>query len=129
MDYTTYIIYAILILFIIDFIRNQYKCNINKHFAINTLMRGCARWATASLQDKSPVISVLHANYAAGYLWAIKDIFSYYDIKIATNIDIIEFQKKITDVQDKATQFIISTCPQYGSDINTYFGKIAGEYN
>ena len=45
-------------------------------------------------------------------------------IKIIDN-----FQKKITDVQDKATRFMVSVCPKYGSELDMYLGKIAGEYS
>ena len=47
---------------------------------ISTLLRQSARWAIASTQDDSAMISLLHANYAAGYLWAVKDIYS--DVEI-----------------------------------------------
>ena len=35
---------------------------------IQKLTRQAARWSTAAAQDESPLIAVLHANYAAGYL-------------------------------------------------------------
>lgn len=38
------------------------------------LIRQVARWSTAGKQDKNSMIAVLHANYGAGYLWALKDI-------------------------------------------------------
>lgn len=95
---------------------------------IQILVRGSARWATASLQDKSPLIAVLHANYAAGYLWGIRDVFSDEEIKKATNINIVDFQKKITEAQDKATKEMIRLCPEYGSNLNIELAKIGGEY-
>lgn len=108
-----------------NFVKN--KC-LDKDFIINTIVRGCARWASASLQDKSPLVAVLHANYASGYLWALRDVFSDKDIKDSTGINIIQFQKRITDVQDKATKLMVSVCPKYTTDIDEYLGKIAGEY-
>ena len=33
---------------------------------INILTRQTARWSTASSQDKSPLVRVLHANYGVG---------------------------------------------------------------
>lgn len=106
---------------------HQQADNLNKNFVINTLIRGCARWASASLQDKSPLVAVLHANYASGYLWALRDVFSDKDIQRFANVDIIQFQKHITDVQDKATKLLIGVCPQYTLNIDRYLGKIAGE--
>lgn len=96
---------------------------------INTIIRGCARWAAASLQDKSPLIAVLHANYASGYLWALRDTFSDEEIKRSSGVNIIEFQKRITDIQDIATKQMISVCPKYASHIDTYLGKIGGEWS
>lgn len=101
----------------------------DRDFVINTIIRGCARWAAASLQDKSPLVAVLHANYASGYLWALRDTFSDQDIKSSSGIDIIQFQKRITDIQDIATKRIISVCPKYASDIDPYLGKIGGEWS
>jgi hypothetical protein len=121
--------YIIIILFVISiFFVILKKQQPNTNTIINTILRGSARWAAASLQDKSPIVAVLHANYAAGYLWALKDSFSDIDIQRATGIDIIKFQKKIIDVQDKSTQILVKNCPQFASNIDTYLGKIAKEY-
>jgi hypothetical protein len=95
--------------------------------SIVTLIRGCARWAIASKQDTSPLISLLHANYAAGYLWALQDCFTDDQIHNATGINIIKFQKSITRVQDKATRGLVSVCPGYASDLDSYLSKISGE--
>jgi hypothetical protein len=121
-----YIFFVFLVFFgvrVLDNIRN----NADKDFVINTIVRGCARWASASLQDKSPLVAVLHANYAAGYLWALRDVFSDKDIQRSANVDIIKFQKRITDVQDKATKLMVSVCPKYRTDIDEYLGRIGGE--
>ena len=50
---------------------------------IQKLTRQAARWSTAAAQDDSPLIAVLHANYGAGYLWALKDIATAKQIKNA----------------------------------------------
>ena len=55
---------------------------------IKTLTRQAARWSVASTQDESPMVAVLHANYGAGYLWALKDIATDQQISSATGIDI-----------------------------------------
>ena len=59
-----------------------------------TLIRQAARWAAAAQQDKSPMIALLHANYGAGYLWALKDIASDQDIYNNTGIDVLQLKKK-----------------------------------
>jgi hypothetical protein len=123
MNYIIIILFVISIFFVI--LKNQEP---NTNTIINTILRGSARWAAASLQDKSPIVAVLHANYAAGYLWALKDSFSDIDIQRATGIDVVKFQKKIIDVQDKSTQMLVKVCPQFASNIDIYLGKIAKEY-
>ena len=61
------------------------------HSNINTLLRQTARWATAAKQDENPLIAVLHSNYGAGYLWALKDIATGEQIKAASNVDNCKF--------------------------------------
>lgn len=78
---------------------------------IQTLYRQSSRYAVASHQDKSPLIALLHANYAAGYLWAMKDIVSSQDFEKATGKNLLDFERNITAIQDKATQKIITQCP------------------
>lgn len=124
--YILYIIITVLVIITCIQLLNYSKPR-RQEDVIKTIIRGSARWASASLQDKSPMIAVLHANYAAGYLWALKDSFSDMDIQRASGVDIIEFQKKITGVQDKSTRFMINSCPEYASNIDNYFGKIAKE--
>jgi len=94
---------------------------------IEVMVRSCSRWAVASLQDRSPLIAVLHANYAAGYLWALQDCFTDDQIHNATGIDIIKFQKSITRVQDISTRRLVLVCPSYASDLDSYLSKISGE--
>lgn len=102
------------------------KSNGLKVQVIQTLVRGCSRWAVASLQDRSPLIAVLHANYAAGYLWALRDVFSDTDIQRFGGItDMQLFQKRIVDVQDVTTRRVINECPQYASDIDKYLGRLS----
>lgn len=78
--------------------------------SIKTLYRQCARWASASIQDQSDIIKTLHANYATGYLWALKDIVTTDDFKKITGQDFLEFEKVIVKVQDAATKSLITKC-------------------
>lgn len=128
MNYILFIIFILSVFFIAHYFKTKITSNSKQHNIINSLLRGSARWAAASLQDKSPIVAVLHSNYAAGYLWALRDSFSDIDIQRETGIDIIKFQKKIIDTQDKSTQILIKNCPQYASNIDIYLGKIAKEY-
>jgi hypothetical protein len=84
------------------------KCYFEK--SIQILYRQCARWAAAAIQDNSTIIKLLHANYATGYLWAIKDIVSNQEFKRITGQDFIEFENEIIKVQDSATKQLVETC-------------------
>ena len=71
------LIYGIILGMIIMYIitnNNGKKNNREKQieFAAQKLVRQAARWSTAAKQDKNSMIAVLHANYGAGYLWALK---------------------------------------------------------
>jgi hypothetical protein len=75
---------------------------------IRTLYRQAARYSVASLQDASEVIQVLHANYAMGYLLALKDLASGEDFERVTGEDLLTFERKIAQIQDAATKRLVS---------------------
>jgi hypothetical protein len=82
----------------------------NAHEVIRVLYRQCARWAVAAQQDESEIIRVLHANYATGYLWALKDIANSQDFRKATGEDFMRFEKRIVAIQDDATRRLVTKC-------------------
>jgi hypothetical protein len=94
---------------------------------IEKLVRQTARWATAAQQDKSPLISVLHANYAAGYLWALKDVATTKQIHNATGVNVKKFEEHILNVQDSTTQRVLKICPEFSGEVDLYLSTIAGE--
>ena len=94
---------------------------------IKKLIKQTARWSTAAAQDKSPLISVLHANYGMGYLMALKSIATQEQIKKATNINMQKFEAEITNQQDKSTLFAAKNCPNFTKHLNTYLARIAKE--
>ena len=98
----------------------------SKEDIIRTLLRQSARWSTAASQDENPMIAVLHANYGAGYLYALQDIASPEEIVNATGVDIIKYKKGITSAQDIATVTAIKSCPQFGPE-PTYLTSLGGE--
>ena len=109
-------ILLLLILFILILL---FTCNQNddKKKTIETLLRQAARWAIASNQDENPMIAVLHANYAAGYLWALRDIATDNEIE-SIGIDLLRFRDEITSVQDRATKKMIGVCPNFGPELS-----------
>lgn len=118
------IIILILILFFTHLYMNHRTSNIDN--VIKTLVRQASRWSIASEQDESPLIALLHANYGAGYLWALKDISTDSQIKSTTGIDTKTFEKRITSIQDKATKRVSQICPQFIGEVNPYLANIAG---
>lgn len=79
--------------------------------AIRILYRQSARYALAAYQDKAEIIAVLHANYAAGYLWSIKDIVSSQEFQKITGVSLLEWEEKISKIQDSVTKRLIQKCP------------------
>ena len=102
------------------------QTNFDKSQIIKTLVRQAARWSTAAAQDKNAMISVLHANYGAGYLWALRDIATDEEIYNATHIDVLKFRDDITKIQDYSTMKLMKLCPNY-APTQTYLTKIAKE--
>ncbi len=82
--------------------------------AIRILYRQSARYAYAAEQDESPIISVLHANYGAGYLFALKDIARSEDFEKVVGEDMLTFEKRIVGIQDKATRKLAEKCGGQG---------------
>jgi len=110
----------------IIFLLMQEGNSYSKNKAINTLAKQSARWSTAASQDKNPMIAVLHANYGAGYLWAIGDIATSSEFENATGLNYEKFRDEVISVQEKATRNAIITCPQFGPN-PTYLTSVAGE--
>lgn len=94
---------------------------------IEKLLRQSARYATASQQDASPLVATLHANYAAGYLFALVDIATPSEIHEATGVDFTKFKKHILAVQDMTTKKTVEACPQFRGQIDLYLSTIGGE--
>lgn len=117
-------IFLIFIIIVIGILHSTNLASISKNYnkaqEIRTLIRQASRWSAASEQDKSVAIALLHANYGAGFLWALKDIATDNEIQNATGLDIIKFTKTITDIQDKATQNLSKKCPFFTEDLNKY---------
>ena len=107
------------IIFTFSLIEIKNKCFIKDnatellHKIIQKLVRQAARWSMAAMQDKSPVVEVVHANYGVGFLNVLLDIATEDQIKSATNIDVEKFKKEITKIQHMATFKLSKLCPKY----------------
>lgn len=121
-------LYLYLILIIIILIIHYYptKTIFSEHDKLKILLRQTARWATASKQDENELIAVLHANYAMGYLMAIRDIYTENQIEKILNKPLIEFSKEISEIQDEAHRKAIIKCPEYGPE-RSFLTELGGE--
>jgi hypothetical protein len=86
---------------------------------IRILYRQTARYAVASLQDDSAVIKTLHANYAMGYLMALKDLATTDQFARATGDNLLSFERKIAAIQDASTVNLVGDCPDLIPDVDT----------
>ncbi len=116
----------LLLFFTVYYCTNHTGTKNFKENTIKTLVRQASRWSTAADQDQSPLIAVLHANYGAGYLWALKDIANDEDIVEATGIDVLKFRDEIVAVQDRVTKRMTKLCPEFAPP-RTYLTDIGGE--
>jgi hypothetical protein len=123
-----YYILAILVVCIIGVIillTRQLKNNTSdKSEMIRILIRQASRWAMASKQDTEIMIAVLHANYGAGYLWAVRDIATDNEIEEAAGINILQFRDEIIKIQDTVTRRLAKSCPSYLPN-DSYITRIA----
>ena len=78
---------------------------------VRALVRQIARWAVASQQDTSPMIALLHANYAAGYLQALELIATEKEINHVENLQ--ELRRKVYTIQDNAVKNVVEVCPEF----------------
>ena len=117
-------------MYILNEVKHQCLLGLSENKILKTIIlvltRQAARWSTAAKQDENSMIAVLHANYGAGYLWALKDIASSEQIKAATGIDLLKFEREIVSTQDMATKKMAKLCPKYAPK-STYLTKIGGE--
>jgi RNA polymerase-binding transcription factor DksA len=89
----------------------------NKNVYLDTLLRQSARYAIAAQQDESPLIAVLHINYAAAYFYASKDIASDNEIFNATGIDVHEYKQHLSKIQDAVSRQAYGACPEFIGEV------------
>lgn len=100
-----------------------------KNNDIKKLIRQSARYSVAGKQDASPIIAMLHANYGAGYLWAVKDIANDNEINVAvgSGFNVKKFEQKITQIQDEVNKRVSVACPKMIGENDPYLSQIAGQ--
>lgn len=86
----------------------------NDKDAIRLSMRQTLRWRFAALQNRNPYVALLHANYLAGNLDLMRQIWSDEEIKEATGQDMIKLWRDATELQDKYQKELEKVCKQGG---------------
>ena len=114
-----YIGAAIIIVWLIFFRKGSSGADIVK------LVKQSAKWATTAQQDESPLLATLHANYAVGYLWALKDLAKPDEISKAAGVDILQFEEHILNVQSMVTKKVLKKCPEFEGEVDFYLSSIA----
>lgn len=92
---------------------------------IRILMRHAARWAIAAEQDNEPLIRVLHANYAVGYMLALREVASDVQVLDVTGHDPYDLFVEVLRIQDEATHGAAGLCPRLIP--SSWMAQIAGE--
>ena len=111
MNYLSIFILLVVILLLILFsCTRQCNTNYNSNNTVKILLRQSARYSVAALQDKSLFIAVLHANYGAGYWWALKDIVPTDVISRVAGVSYETIEKQVLSIQDMLTKKLIQTC-------------------
>jgi hypothetical protein len=118
-------LYLLGVIFVLYLMMKNKTRGMNK--SIEKLVRQSARYAVAAQQDESPVIAILHANYAAAYFYALKDIASESQIHNATGIDVKKFKEHVINVQDMVTRKTSEKCPEFVGEVDVYLAQIGGE--
>jgi len=124
--YTTMLYFIALLVILVLFLNRNNTRRSNKK-SLETLVRQSARYATAAQQDATPLIAVLHANYAAAYLYAATDIATDSEIHTATGVDVVTIKEHIVNVQDMVTKRTTEKCPQFAGEVDLYLSTIAGQ--
>jgi hypothetical protein len=99
------------------------KPNIDTHIKI--LTQKAAQWATTAQQDTSPFLSVMHSNYATGYLMSLKDITNPREVHRVTGIDFTTFEKHILNIQEMVNNRLKDKVPEFSGEVNLYLSAIA----
>ena len=55
----------------------------------------------------------------------MRDAYKTTDIENA--VDVLEYEKRITEIQDQATKEVIKVCPQFSQNLDLRLAKIANE--
>jgi hypothetical protein len=79
--------------------------------AISALVRQVYRWHFAATQDENPVVKNLHANYAVGYVGALRSIATEAQVMQAVGVSLPLLEREVIATQDAALLRLFELCP------------------
>jgi hypothetical protein len=103
---------------------NLYLPNKTNEQLVKKLLKKSAQLSVESTQDSDPIVSVQKANYAIGYLDAIRDIMPEQEIVSLTGVDMVKFTTELNRIQSNNLTNLSNKCAGVSSD-NKYLLKIA----
>lgn len=92
---------------------------------VQTLIQKCASYAVQAQQDASPVQGMLHANYAAAYLDALKVVSSERQVQQVGAVNLGTFQAHVLNVQKSVTDKALQAVPELAGKVDLYLQSIA----
>lgn len=92
---------------------------------VQTLIQKCASYAVQAQQDTSPVQAMLHANYSAAYLDALKTVSSERQIQQVGSVNIGTFESHILNVQKSVTDKALQEVPDLAGKVDLYLQSVA----
>lgn len=113
------LIASVIIILSWDLHRTQFLVGSRRH-DIMELNRQAYRWYIASKQDSHPMVKIVHANYAVGYVDALRAIATDDVINDVTGLDIDRLSHAATHEQDLALVMMAKKCPGLIPDDGVY---------
>jgi hypothetical protein len=86
---------------------------------LNVLVRQASRYANAAEQDLNPLVALLHAYYAAGYMGAVSDLVTPAEFDAQRFVMTWQqFSTKIKGIQDSTTEKAVKACPELAKHLD-----------
>lgn len=92
---------------------------------VQGLIQKCASYAVQAQQDASPVQAMLHANYSAAYLDALKTVSTERQIQQVGSINLGTFESHILNVQKSVTDKALQEVPDLAGKVDLYLQSVA----
>ena len=78
---------------------------------LEILSSQAARWAVAARQDQEPFVKLLHANYAMGYVLALRQVASDQEVLRKIGVDPYALEREVSVVQMEAASYAARRAP------------------